>query len=106
MGTFKKDILVPCLRRNATYGKWLELGKVYENGVTVIGFSSSPLAMEDKIVRGNCPEQRIKWGPQNAGRSIRVRPVNPREIELALWNEEQDTPDTSTQRTITLTKQG
>ena len=106
VGTFKKDILVPCLRRNATYGKWLELGKVYENGVTVIGFSSSPLAMEDKIARGNCPEQRIKWGPQNAGRSIRVRPVNPREIELALWNEEQDTPDTSTQRTITLTKQG
>ncbi|WP_185702331.1 MULTISPECIES: hypothetical protein [unclassified Desulfovibrio] len=87
VGTFKNDLLVPVLHRNAEYGKWEPLGRVVRNGWTLLGYSDSPLAMEQQIPRTRCREHRIHWGAENFGRSIFIKAAGPGEAVLALGNE-------------------
>lgn len=84
VGMFKNERLMPVLRRNAVYGEWQLLGKVFRNGWTLIGYSDSPLAMEEQAARTRCRERRINWGTENFGRTIYIRAVGPNSAELAL----------------------
>lgn len=102
VGMFKAEKLVPCLRRNTPYGEWVHLGKVFKSGVTLLGASDSPLAMEEKMEKSHCHSYRLNWGGQNAGRLIYIKAVGPQEIELALWNEKEDAPDETTLQNLTL----
>jgi len=103
VGTFSNDQLVPVLCRNAAYGEWMPLGKVFRNGWTLLGYSDSPLAMEKQIVRTQCRECRINWGAENFGRTIFIKAVGPYEAALALGPAGgEGAPDENTLRPLRL----
>ncbi|MBQ7607587.1 MAG: hypothetical protein IJU76_06410, partial [Desulfovibrionaceae bacterium] len=102
VGTFKNDFLEPTLPRNANYGEWLILSKVFRNGWTLLGYSDSPLAMENKIARTQCREHKINWGKDNFGRTIFIKAVNTHQAAIALGSEEDDLPDETTLHILNL----
>ena len=85
VGLFRNDVLQPVLERNAAYGQWQRFPqKVVRSGVTKLGYSSSPLALENEIRRTQCRERNIEWGPDLFGRRICVRADDPHHISVAL----------------------
>ena len=79
------------LTRNVPYGQWLRLPqKVVRSGVTKLGYSSSPLALEQEIRRRQCREINIEWGSEQFGRRICLRADAPHHVSLAL-----EAPDSS-----------
>lgn len=85
VGVFRADILQPVLERNAAYGQWQRLPqKVVRSGVTKIGYSPSPLALEGEIRRTQCRERNIEWGTELFGRRICLRADDPHHISVAL----------------------
>lgn len=85
VGVFRADILQPVLERNAAYGQWQRLPqKVVRSGVTKIGYSPSPLALEGEIRRTQCRERNIEWGTDLFGRRICLRADDPHHISMAL----------------------
>lgn len=85
VGVFRADILQPVLERNAAYGQWQRLPqKVVRSGVTKIGYSPSPLALEGEIRRTQCRERNIEWGTELFGRRICLRANDPHHISVAL----------------------
>lgn len=84
VGLFKKDILEPVIKRNDEYGKWVRVGKVPSHGVLILGYTSDPLAIENKISKSGCPQFRVNFGSQNCGRIIYIRAENPHAIATAL----------------------
>ena len=91
VGLFRTDVLHPVLTRNVPYGQWLRLPqKVVRSGVTKLGYSSSPLALEQEIRRRQCREINIEWGSEQFGRRICLRADAPHHVSLAL-----EAPDSS-----------
>lgn len=85
VGPLAQDRLDPVLQRNAPYGEWKNFSKVFRHGKTKYLYSLSPQAIEGNAVRGkNCVEGMIVWGPENAGKIIAVKPVNPNTVVFAL----------------------
>lgn len=98
VGIFHADVLHPVLTRNAAYGQWQRLQKVIRSGVTEqrlpqkvirsgvtkLGYSASPLALEEEIRRTQCREHNIEWGPEHFGRYICLRADDPHHISIAL----------------------
>jgi len=103
VGTFEEDRLVPVIQRNAMYGEWVRADKVYREGVSILGYSASPLAMEKGMSRAECRPLRFDWGEENFGKSVFLKASGPREIVAAIGEESADTPDVSTAQTRTLT---
>lgn len=93
VGLFRADTLQPVLERNAPYGQWTRLPqKVVRSGVTKLGYSPSPLALEQEIRRTQCREVNIEWGPEQFGRAICLRADDPHHVSMAL--ETRDSPTT------------
>ncbi len=91
VGLFHADVLHPVLTRNAPYGQWLRLPqKVVRSGITKLGYSSSPLALEQKIRRTQCREVNLEWGAEQFGRRICLRADDPHHVSVAL-----ETPDST-----------
>ena len=85
VGIFRTDVLHPVLTRNAAYGQWQRLPqKVIRSGVTKLGYSASPLALEEEIRRTQCRERNIEWGPEHFGRYVCLRADDPHHISIAL----------------------
>lgn len=85
VGPLAQDRLEPVLQRNAPYGQWKDFSKVFRHGKMKFLYSLSPQAIEGKAMRGkNCVEGIIAWGPENAGKIIAIKPVNPNTVVFAL----------------------
>lgn len=91
LGPLVKNILKPKLARHAPYNQWQNFGKVRAHGICKFLYTLSPLAIEERVQRGDdCYEESIDWGVANAGKTIAVRPIAPNKVEFALQGENGD----------------
>lgn len=102
VGTFSNNVLKPVLPRNADYGEWHLAGPVYREGVSLLGYTLAPEAIERECPRSACRQLRRAWGAENFGKYLFVRAVAPGRIELALGAAADGAPDEATITPYTL----
>lgn len=89
-GKFRRSLLKPVLSRFSDPDTWVPLGLVPESQRVVVGYTDSPLALEentDSQIRrddAKCSEQSLDWPAEDIGHAIFVRPAGPNAVEVAL----------------------
>lgn len=84
LGRLKQGLLRPILKRAATYGQWIEFGKVLDEGVNKFFYSSSPQALSGDLPRDQCREGRLNFGKNMAGKTILVMAKTPHSAAFAI----------------------
>lgn len=102
VGIFDHNFLKPVVQRNAEYGKWHQGGKVFRGGISLLGYTASPVAMEGACPRAECRQLRFAWGEANFGKGVFIKATGPREIVVALGQLDAEVPDESTAQVCTL----
>lgn len=102
-GVFRRGRLAPVLTRFSGPGEWTPLGQVRADLRLIVGWSTSPLALEGEVKRGDadCRELSLVWSAADAGRAIFARTTGQDAVELALGNAD-GTVDETTLRSIVL----
>lgn len=102
-GVFRRGRLAPVLTRFSAPGEWAPLGQVRADLRLIVGWSTSPLALEGEVKRGDadCRELRLVWSEADAGRPIFARTAGQDAVELALGKAD-GTVDETTLRSLTL----
>lgn len=85
-GAFRRGKLEPALNRFSALGEWTSLGRARADLRLVVGWSSSPAALEGWLNRGDpeCREQNLAFNQGDAGRTIFARAVGQDTVEIAL----------------------
>lgn len=102
VGTFSNNILQPVLPRNADYGHWHVAGRVFREGVFLLGYTLAPEAIEQECPRSACRQLRLNLGPENSGKYLFIRAVAPGRMERALGAAPDGPPDEAHIETHTL----
>lgn len=102
VGTFSSNVLKPVLKRNADYGQWHAVGRVFREGVFLLGYTLAPEALEEQCPRSACRQLRLEWGEENFGNYLFIKAVSPDTIAVGLGETENGTPDEAGVRTLTL----
>lgn len=102
VGTFSNNVLQPVLPRNAEYGQWHVAGRIFREGVSLLGHTLAPEAIEQQCPRSACRQLRLEWGEENFGKYLFIRAVGPGRIEVALGAAADGAPDEESIRTLTL----
>lgn len=100
VGYFRNDILIKVLEHDQTYGEWQPIGKVFQHGVQVLGYTDNAESREGKFPRELCKVIRVNWGTENAGKNIYIKAVDPSTVCLALGDCEKPRGDTIKQLTL------
>lgn len=101
-GIFENNILKPILPRNAEYGRWRLAGRVFREGVFLLGYTLSPEALELRCPRSACRQLRLDLGEENFGKYLFVKAVAPGKIATALGTDADGAPDEASVRVFTL----
>ena len=102
VGPFLNNVLQPALPRNAEYGQWRHVGPVHREGVSLLGYTLSPQALEKRCPRSACRELRLNWQAENAGKHLFLKALGPARIAAALGGPDAESPDEETLRIIDL----
>ncbi len=84
VGTFKRNMLHPVLSRFSNYGEWYSLGIVRKDLTLVLGYSTSPLALEKQLPRQQCHEKRVTFDAAHEGKELYARAVTPTHVDIGV----------------------
>ena len=101
LGIFRRGKLVPVLTRHVQVGQWKELGILREDVTLILGYTTSPRALENGVARGECSEQRLTWPGEEGGHPVFIRSLSANRAEVAL-DVSPDCPDGRQSRILVL----
>ncbi len=100
VGIFKHGMLQSKLNSKVSYGQWVQISKIFNSGVIILGYTQDPNAIENMVKEEGCPRVKLDLGVENAKKFLFAKASDPKSISYVIASSLEEIDDA---QAITLT---